>query len=466
MNTVARDFDDDFPAHEGPQFVPSRSRLDLNRITQSIRNFTSVSEALRVLGAGVLLASMSVFLLQGWNEGNDIRRYLMLLAQTGLLAGAGFALSHGLKEAKGARLFFGLALVSVPANFTILGALLYSVFQWDGALTTYPDYATWQIQDLASIGVTMAGAMLVLLPVSMFAFAIMARHSAKPLSLHFFALNALLLLPVRSSLAAGVVALIGMAFALTVVRSIVGKDRALKTGEGRFAIATLFIPAGIILFRSMYFYHVDSLMVAMLSLAAFLAARQASTLPGRSARVGLGLEVLSMPLALSFAIAMTDALYHAIAPTLLAPVFAVAYTALALDLIRRTESRYFAKAMGVSISFFVMMAFSLSVFGNPSALEAFLCLIAGLILFVSGVSLRKSFTSIAGLITATAGVLFGFDAMVAVVMSSGWVELALFGACAITAGSVLDRHGVAMKLRLTNWLGSVRQQNEAIALDD
>ena len=109
----------------GPQFVPSHSRFDVDRILYSIRNFATVSEALRILGAAILLASMSLFLLQGWNEGNDIRRYLMLLAQTGLLTAAGFALSHGLKETKGARLFFGLALVSIPANFTILGALLY-----------------------------------------------------------------------------------------------------------------------------------------------------------------------------------------------------------------------------------------------------------------------------------------------------------------------------------------------------
>ena len=465
-STVANNFDDKLPAHEGPQFVTSGSRLDTSRVMQSIRNFTSVSEALRVLGAAVLLASMSVFLLQGWSEGNDIRRYLMLLAQTGLLAGAGFALSHGLKEAKGARLFFGLSLVSVPANFTILGALLYSVFQWDGALTTYPDYATWEIQDLASIGMTMAGAMLVLLPVSMFAFAIMARHSAKPLSLHFFALNALLLLPVRSSLAAGVVALIGMAYALTVVRGIVGKDKALKTGEGRFAIATLFIPAGIILFRSMYFYNVDSLMVAMLSLAAFLAARQASTLPGRNSRLALGLEMLSTPLAICFATALTDAMAGTIGSVFLAPLFSVAYATLALDLIHRTESRYFAKAIGVSISFFVTVVFVLSVAGYPSALEAFLCLAAGILLFLAGVSLRKSFTSVAGLITVSAAVLFGFDAMLAVVITSSWIELAIFGASTIAAGSVLDRHGVAMKMRINNWLGSVRQRNEAIALDD
>ena len=76
--------------------------------------------------------------MQGWSEGNDIRRYLLLLAQTGLLGAAGFALSHLVRETNGARIFFGLALVSIPANFTILGALLYSVFQWDGGLTTDP----------------------------------------------------------------------------------------------------------------------------------------------------------------------------------------------------------------------------------------------------------------------------------------------------------------------------------------
>ena len=153
MNTtVAQVFDGDYASEDGPQFAPSRSRFDADRIMQSIRNFATVSEALRILGAAGLLASMSLFLLQGWNDGNDIGRYLMLLTQTGLLAAAGFAMSHGLKETKGARLFFGLALVSVPANFTILGALLYSVFQWDGALTTYPGFATWQIENVASIG--------------------------------------------------------------------------------------------------------------------------------------------------------------------------------------------------------------------------------------------------------------------------------------------------------------------------
>ncbi len=404
----------------GPEFVPSTSRFDVERIMNSIRDFATVSEALRILGASVLLASMSVFLLQGWNNGNDISRYLMLLAQTGLLTAAGFAMSHGLKETKGARLFFGLALVSVPAIFTILGALLYSVFQWDGALTTYPGYATWQIENVASTGITLAGAMVVLLPVTVFCFAIMARHSAKTLSLNFFALNVMLLLPIRSSLAAGSVALLGIVYALYVVRNLIGKDRALKTAEGKFALATLFIPAGIILFRSMYFYQIDSLLIAMLSLAAFLAARQASIFPDRSQRIATMLDVISLPIALVFATALVSAFEPHLAWAWMAPVFSIAFALPALDLLRRTESRQLSKFAGMTVSLFVSLSFIFGLAIGPSTMTAFMCLIAGLLILMTGLAIRNRMTLVAGVVTLFASVIFGFDLLLAVPARSCW----------------------------------------------
>ena len=467
MNTrVADRFDDDYHVDLGPQFVPRTSRFDVDRIMNSIRNFATVSEALRILGAAVLVASMSLFLMQGWNDGNDIRRYLMLLTQTGLLATAGFALSHGLKEAKGARLFFGLALVSIPANFTILGALLYSVFQWDGALTTYPGYATWQIENVASTGITLAGAMVVLLPVTMFCFAIMARHSAKTLSLHFFALNMMLLLPIRSSLAAGTVALLGTMYALYVVRNVIGKDTALKTAEGKFALITLFIPAGIILFRSMYFYQVDSLLIAMLSMAAFMAARQASMFPERSSRVALVLDVLSAPFALIFATALTNALIPSVSWALIAPIFSIAYGLLALDVVRRTESRKLAATIGFSVSLLVACSFILSLAAEQGALTAFLSLMAGGLMVMTGITLRNRSATVAGFLVAAASVLFGFEALLSLVLDSSWIDLAIFGAGAITLGSVLDRHGVAINLRLATWFGAIGDRKKETALDN
>lgn len=216
----------------------------------------------------------------------------------------------------------------------------------------------------------------------------------------------------------------------------------------------------------MYFYQVDSLMVAMLSLAAFLAARQASLFPERSARVALGLEILSVPLALTFAVATTSAFAPHLAWALVAPVFAVAYTALALDVVRRTDNRRLSNGIGVSISLFASLSFIFGLAVEPGTMTAFLCLIAGGLMFMAGLALRNRTASIAGVLTMIASVLLGFDALLALIVNSSWVDLAIFGACAIALGSVLDRHGVAINLRLADWFGVMGERKQEIALDD
>ena len=464
MNTSVRDIDHDVFMDTSQAAVDSASSLSVDRVMRSLRNFATLSEALRLLGAGVIVASMSVFLLQGWSEGNDIRRYLMLLTQTGLLAAAGFCMSHVVKETKGARSFFGLALLSVPANFTILGALMYSVFQLDGGLTTYPGYADWRIDGAASIGATMGGAMIVLIPVTLLCFAIMARRSSGVLTVHFVVLNALLLVPIRSSVAAGTIALLGIAYAVFVIGKLAGKDPSLKTGEGKFALATLLIPPGIILFRSMYFYQVDSLMIAMLAIALFLAARQVSLFPGRHERFAIVLETVSWPLALTAGIALTDAISPIMMAELGPPVFAATYTALSADIIRRTSSQVLARLIGVSISLAVVVSFTFTVAFNPSAASALFSVLAGALLLMWGIADRAPVPMVAGVFTAGMGVMFGFDALLRLVVTSSWIDLAIFGALAIALGSVLDRHGVAIKLRLANWLSPSKK--EPIALEE
>lgn len=467
MNTQVADQFSDFPDDDvGPKFVKSRRSFSVDGITQSIKNFATLSEALRMLGAAVLVTSMSVFLLQGWNEGNDIGRYLMLLSQTGLLAAAGFAMSHGLRETRGARIFFGLSLVSIPANFTILGALVYSVLSWDIAPIEVPGYALWQIESFTGTGLTFAGAMLVLVPVALFCFAILARQSAKTLALHFLLLNSLLLLPIRGSMAAGSVALAGVLYALLVVGKLSAKDRSLKTGEGKFALATLFIPVGIILFRSMYFYQVDSLMIAMVSMTAFLAARQVSLFPDRSTRLATLLESLSVPIAMVASLSLADALQPIVTSALTGPAFAIVFTLLALDIMRRTDSGALARIITMTISIAVALGFSTSVFDFPSALTAILCIAAGAILLLMGVSISSRMAALFGFLTLVAGVLFGFQEILDLVLTSSWVELAIFGACAIALGSIVDRHGVVIKLRLVKWFDAISEQRARIALED
>jgi len=53
---------------------------------------------LRILGAAALIIAMYSFLAKGWQSGNDVFRYLLMLGHTGILAAIGLASGHWLKE--------------------------------------------------------------------------------------------------------------------------------------------------------------------------------------------------------------------------------------------------------------------------------------------------------------------------------------------------------------------------------
>lgn len=441
----------DDPLAEGP----ASERVD--RVLRSVRDFASLSQALRIVGALVMLASLSVFLLQSWNAGNDIQRYLLLLAQTGLLTAGGFALSYGLKENKGARVFFGLALISVSANFTILGALLYSVVQWDGALVAYPEFASWRLVSAGGAGLTLAGALVALVPVTVLGFAIMARRSFKPLTLHFLLLNALLLLPVRTSVSVGLLGFAAAMYALFWTRRLSRNDKTLATPEGKFALTTFFIPVVIVLFRSMYFYTIDSLLVAMLMLVVFFVMRQLSLVPDRDRRVAAALDVGSIVTAFAASLATASALAGVLADPWLAPAFSVVFALLSMDVAHRASSTGIAGVARGLASVMLALCFVFNVAGYPGPLTAVACVLLGVALAAAGHGMKNGLALLLGYVTAIAGAVFGVAEFADLIRRAGWVELALFGAGTIAVGSVLDRHGAAIRLRLSHWFTQLRQ---------
>ena len=149
----------------------------LKSIFAQMVSIASLSACLRMLGAGVVTISISLFLFQNWDTGNDIQRYFLLLAQTVLLAGSGLLTAQVLREYKGARVFLLLALVASIANFAILGALIYSTVQWDSALGSYPAFSLWQADSFTSVMWTMLVAITVLTPTVHVAFRALSRNS-------------------------------------------------------------------------------------------------------------------------------------------------------------------------------------------------------------------------------------------------------------------------------------------------
>ncbi|MBT8141217.1 MAG: hypothetical protein KJO88_02525, partial [Gammaproteobacteria bacterium] len=278
--------DDVFTQDDHPKYTKSVDSHQASLLSK-LKNIISISEILRVFGAFAVIASMSLFLLNGWTEGNDIQRYLKLLMQTGLLTVAGFVMSYALKENKGARLFFALALISVVANFTILGALTYSMVQLDGGLIDYPSMVTWVAVSAGSFWPVFVGAVVVLMLLARFSFSIFARTIAGPLSAHFLAMNALLLIPVRRSVLVSVIAIAALWVSAVVVKKLAASEKIVITNESKFAFGLLFAPALLIIARAISLYHVDEVIMVLLSGLAYVFFRYVKAKSNQSSLPGL-----------------------------------------------------------------------------------------------------------------------------------------------------------------------------------
>ncbi len=256
-----------------PQFDGESHRTLDHETEKQLDKGKSLSSMLRIFGACAVIASLSLFLIEGWTDGNDLSRYLKLLAQTGLITSAGLFLSFIVKEVKGARMFFGLGLIAAVANFTILGALTYSIFPLDSAQGDYHSMLKWQAISLGEFLPLAIGAIVFLSFLTRFSFSIFARSAAGKLSLAFLLLNALLLVPAREAIYVSVLAGVALLVATQMTLGIIKRKELLLTAEAKFALACLFVPGLIIVCRALGLYAMDELVLLTVSALAYYALR-------------------------------------------------------------------------------------------------------------------------------------------------------------------------------------------------
>jgi hypothetical protein len=419
---------------------PANTTVEKEGILETISRFTDFAGLLRMLGAALMVAAMSAFLLQGWNGGNDTTRFYMLLSQSILLAGGGLSLSYLLKENKGARVFFGLSLLSITADMVTLGALIFSVAHWGSELGHYPGFASWKASSGASLAVAGLAGVLVLAPTAMFSFMVLARRSAMPLSTLFLFTNLLLLVPVRESWMVGALTMAGVLIPSLKLHGLLKVDSSLRTKEGYFAMAGLFAPVVIIIARSLWLYRMDALLEMMLAMTGFGMLRLYQSATGRDSRL-LGL--------FSFCFA---GLCAQGACTLLSlpdnaafTVFGVIFAGLGLDITLRSSKHRDSYA---NLTGCVLAATQVAGYMTASGIAASLGLIAGGVgVAVIGRSFENRLMALAGAAMTVLGIGDQFYKIIVLVDFSNWATLAAVGTTAIVGASVLERHGAVIKLK-------------------
>lgn len=405
---------------------------------------------LRILGAGALIVAMYGFLVRGWQSGNDVSRYLMLLGHTGVLAAIGLASGHWLKEAKGARLLVTLALVSVPANFAILGAFIFS--QTAGvALAHYPQYVAWSVGSLSTALLTAGGALWVLAPITLLGFTVLVRSLSRALSGLFLLGNAALLLPLRDPQA---IAAVGGLLAVTVLlfsRKAAAQQTAVKTQEGITALGLLLLPIGVLLGRSLWLYAFDLFLATVLAATAFFTLRQVSLYLQVGSRLRNLLDAISLVPALWLMPLLSRAVSQIgmIPDAWVIPLGTVVAVLLVQDIARRSTgyaTQYQRLAVGLLL---------LGLLGNlllcSETLAAVACVGAGIAAMIYGHRLRQLTLFGGGALLVVVGLLHQMLDLIRHFDLGSWLSLAVIGVIAIVAASVLESQSHTLRLRFEAW---------------
>ncbi|MFK7856010.1 MAG: hypothetical protein AB8B79_17970 [Granulosicoccus sp.] len=419
----------------------------LSNTLENIQKASSIAGMLRMFGAGLLVFSLSLFLIQGIDTTTDLQRYFLLLGQTSLLTLAGFAVGYLLKEPRGARVFFGLGLISIPANFAVLGAMIYSIVPLDSIVTSYPDYASWQSSSVAELFTAGIAGTVVLVPMSIFCFAVLARNEKSWLSIAYLLSSASLLVPMRDMFSMTIlssVTVIGIIIMLSRYRD---TKSNLSTSERRFAHALLFAPPLLILARSTMLYSVDFHFTLALIISCYYLLRCAVIRQTVGSPWIMALQFGTLTTVVVLASMMTSLLgaYLAIFNSTL--VYGLILAALLVELSRHiTNVRMLSYMQGVWSLTIVASLFLDYVFWNGPA-SIVTSLIIATVIIASGVLFRHLFSTLIGILAFAGHLFLNGSELVAALLSSGWLGMAIAGASTIVLGSVIERYWPVVQLR-------------------
>jgi len=405
---------------------------------------------LRILGTTALLVAMYSFLVKGWHSGGDVFRYYLMLGHTVAMTAIGLSSGHWLKEGKGARLLLTLALVSVTANFAILGAFIFS--QTPAMVTVdYPGYVAWSVGSLSTALLVTVSALIVLLPVVLLGFQVLSRSMSSRLAVLYLISNAALLVPLRDPQLVGYMVLGLSLFVLVFSGKTAWQNVSAKTHEGMLALVLQYLPIAILLCRNLWLYAPDLFLLTVLALIIFFALRQIGirldSFPGIRSLV----ELLSVLPALGFGAGLgaTIAEHGFFTPELILPVATLATASLIYEISTRAlMGGTLYRTLAVAVLCSGLLANMLFLGG---VLAAMMSAVIGIAVAVHGYMKQQRIVFGGGMVTMCIGLGYQLYYATQIFHLGSWASLAVLGMAAIVVGSTIECHGSRIKLMLTAW---------------
>ncbi len=213
---------------------------------------SQVARYLRLLGAGAVLLSAVVYMLQGIDHiGAELRQWVYLALIAGL-GGAGIACRTWFQDAIGARVCFALAGGALAVQVSQVAGMLHELL----IAPTEEFWLSFAGTTATSTALTALATAVVFLPIAHTAFTILQRSAARALTLTFVVTNVMLLIPAREGLTGlitiAAIAASWLALEYTTLRHL----PSMRTLEGLAARIISVLPVAIAFVR--FAFHIDT----------------------------------------------------------------------------------------------------------------------------------------------------------------------------------------------------------------
>lgn len=430
------------PATDAKSHMNNSPSMQKNPADPSMYAGQKIPALLRGIGIFAVLLSLYGFFMKGWDGGNDLLRYGMLLGHTLLLAIIGIGSGHLLKEGKGARILLMLALISAVAVFSILGSFIYAAY---GPVIddTFINAMRWNLDGPATtISVTVASIML-LLPVMAIAFRVLSRGISTSMFMLFSLSNLALLIPVRDPAWIAMIALSLGIYTLFFSLKTSRQNIEVKTREGLFVMLLQFAPMATLLVRSLWLHDAVALLYATSCAMGFIALRQLALLLDKTSLLRQGGEWLSAFLALLTGSFLFTAI-NSLAPAAMAILCSALTSAVMIhELAQRAASGNHHYRTLATLTAVIPLLGQLCLTDDISYLLAILSVGLGMIAMSYALKQRSMLLGglslvIAGLARLSLNLWFDFD-------FNAWIISAVLGVMAIVLGSLLESRGSQLK---------------------
>ncbi len=395
-----------------------------------------VFQTLRWCGATMIIAAAGTFLVQGWDQVDDVTRYLALLGTTVLLPALAYVCGIHWQEGRSARVLMITLLALIPIHAGVLGGFVFS--QFGDTTTAIASVAQWVAPSPPAAVLLVLGAAVTLIPLMWASFRVLERPHATWLTAASAGTHALLLFPDRSPLAGALTLIPVLAIATWMALRV-----RPQTLECRLAVATIAAPAVLIAARQVLFYDVSNVFwgtILMASACALFAI-------GRQSK-GLVAEPLSIVPMLVGVAAFVDPIgewagFHLSSYWLL---FGAA-SAVPLLVFAWRSSRSSAVFIRSVVALNATTT-TLSLLTNPGPWAALQAIAFGLGLLSYGWVTRRRPALYAGIALAAFGFIIEVVHAIEVFQPSGWLALAGFGFALVALTAWLERRARAAKLSL------------------